>query len=110
MRFLYDSDRRKKPALALIPRGRVARDYRKRMFGRVLHKPRRAEFPQGAGFCVKTGKPDPAISHERFDCRTIVDDAPDAIRRCFPDDAQSRTLMNLHHLPRKARSQVALRT
>src|SRR5262245_51714759 len=107
MRLRHDSDRRKEPALALIPRRRGARDYWKRMFGRVLHKPSRAEFPQSAGFCVKTRKPDPAISHERLDCRTIVDYAPDTVRRCFHDDAQSRRLMNLHHLPRKACSQVA---
>ena len=105
----HDRHRGKEPAFALIPRGRFARDHRKRMFGRMRDEARRPELPQGAGLRIEAGEPDPAVSHEPFDVRVALHDAPDAIRSAFHDDRQSRGLVDLDHLPRKAGAQIALR-
>src|SRR5207253_2197600 len=69
----------KEPAFALIPRGRIPRDHRKCMFGRMRDEARRPELPQRAGPRIKAGEPDPAVSHESCDVRIALHDAPDAI-------------------------------
>ena len=78
------------------------------MFGFVLHKSGGPEFPQGARFGAEAGKEDPAIPHESLDSRVVMYHALESLPCCFNDDGQARGFMDLDHLPRKARTQVAL--
>src|SRR5262245_29338886 len=71
---------------------------------------RPSELPQGAGLRIKTGEPDPTVSHQSFDGRVVLHDTRQTIPSALDDNRQSRGLVDLHHLPRKPGAQIALRS
>src|SRR5688572_29677906 len=75
----HDRYGRKESSLALIPRGRLARDHRKGMLCGMWDEACPTELPQSAGLRIEAGEPDPAVSHEPLDLWVVLHDATHAI-------------------------------